>query len=399
MKLSQDAARALMLAAQGLHGGPAHPATKSDVLAAIRRMGVLQIDTIHVVARSPYFVLWSRLGAYTPQWLDELLAEGALFEYWSHAACLLPIEDYGLYRRTMQEGRERDRAWLDAHPDERRRVLERLHAQGEVRAAEFVRTEGRSSGWWDRKPEKLALECLFSLGEVMIARRDANFQRVYALRERVLPHWDATPMPDAATVQRTLILKAVRALGVAMAAWVPHYFYTSSRGVAAVLEQLAEEGALLRVAVEGWETPAYIHSEQRELAEAALSRELPAVGTTLLSPFDPMVWDRARALALFGFHYRIEAYTPSARRLYGYFTLPILHDTALVGRLDAKAHRRDGIFEVRSLHLEPSAMVTDGLVTGLASALQACATWHRTPEVVVRRSEPPELAEALARLA
>ena len=193
MKFSRAAARALLLAAQGLSSPPERPATKADVLEAVRRMGVLQIDSIAVVARSPYLVLWSRLGPYEPRWLDELLAEGALFEYWAHAACLIPHEDYGLYRRLMLEGSEKAHAWFSAHPEAVGRVLARVREGGPVRSAEFKRADGRAGGWWEWKPEKRALEHLFAAGELMISRRDPNFHRVYDLRERVLgralPGW------------------------------------------------------------------------------------------------------------------------------------------------------------------------------------------------------------------
>src|SRR3712207_3314333 len=318
-------------------------------------MGVLQIDSIAVVARSPYLVLWSRLGPYDPFWLDELLAEGALFEYWSHAASFIPIEDYGLYRRFMLEGREKSRAWMSAHPEEIARVLARVREGGEVRSAEFARTDGRAGGWWEWKPEKRALEHLFAAGELMISRRDPNFHRVYDLRERVLeraaPGWDDVLAPPYEEVQQALALGAVRALGVAVARWVPDYFRTPKRGVAGLLDELANEGRLLLTQIEGWEEPAYVNPDNAGLAEAAVSGELSSSITTLLSPFDPVVWDRARALELFGFEYRIEVYTPAARRRYGYYSLPILHHGALVGRLDAKAHRKDGIFEVKALHL------------------------------------------------
>src|SRR5438445_4383975 len=180
MRLSQASARSLLLAAQGLHASPAEPARKEDVLAAIRRMAGLQIDTISVVARSPYLVLWSRLGAYEPRWLDELLAEGALFEYWSHAACFLPIETYPLYRRGMLE-RGGDWFWNEGSPENREamdRVLARVREHGAVRSADFTRTDGKPGGWWDWKPEKRALEHLFNAGVLMIARRE-RFQRIY----------------------------------------------------------------------------------------------------------------------------------------------------------------------------------------------------------------------------
>jgi uncharacterized protein YcaQ len=391
------AARVLLLEAQGLNVPPERPAEKDDVLGAVRRMGVLQIDSIAVVARSPYLVLWSRLGPYEPFWLDELLAEGALFEYWAHAASLVPIEDYGLYRRLMLEGREKTRAWFSAHPEEVGRVLARVREGGEVRSAEFERTDGRAGGWWEWKPEKRALEHLFAAGELMISRRDPNFHRVYDLRERVLqralPGWEDARAPSYEEVQRTLALRAVRALGVAVARWVPDYFRTPKKGVAELLDELAGEGVLLRARIE--DEPAYVHPDNAELAEAAISGELRSSLTTLLSPFDPVVWDRARASELFGFEYRIEVYTPAARRRYGYYSLPILHRGALVGRLDAKAHRKGRLFEVKALHLEPGVPATEGLLSGIAGALRGCAEWHGTPEILVRRSDPAALVEPL----
>jgi uncharacterized protein YcaQ len=397
VRFSRASARALLLAAQGLGSPPEHPANKHDVLGCVRRMGVLQIDSIAVVARSPYLVLWSRIGPYEPRWLDELLAEGALFEYWSHAACFIPIEDYGLYRRLMLEGGEKTRAWFSAHPEEIGRVLARVREGAGVRSAEFARADGRAGGWWEWKPEKRALEHLFAAGELMISRRDPNFHRVYDLRERVLeralPGWEDALAPSYEETQRTLALGAVRALGVTVARWVPDYFRTPKKGIAGLLDELADEGSLLRAWIE--DEPAYVHPANAELAEASVSGELHPSVTTLLSPFDPVVWDRARALELFGFEYKIEVYTPAARRRYGYYSLPILHRSALVGRLDAKAHRKQGLFEVRALHLEPGLPVDEDLVAGLAGALRRCAEWHGTPEIVVRRSDPPELVEPL----
>jgi uncharacterized protein YcaQ len=396
IEFSKEAARTLLLAAQGLGSPPRHSATKDDVLDAVRRMGVLQIDSISVVARSPYLVLWSRVGAYDSKWLDELLAEGAIFEYWSHAACFIPIEDYGLYRRLMLDKTDKTRVWMEAHPDALEHVMGHIRKKGPVRSAEFARTDGKAGGWWEWKPEKRALEHLFAAGELMISHRE-NFHRVYDLRERVLanalPGWEDAFTPTEHEVRRALALKTVRALGVAVSRWVPDYFRTPKRGAASLLEELADEGSLLRAGIE--DDPAYVHPENAALAEKVLSGGAQSSVTTLLSPFDPVVWDRARASELFGFDYKIEVYTPAARRRYGYYTLPILHDGALVGRLDAKAHRKEGLFEVKAAHLEPGTIVSDELVASLAGALRACAFWHATPDVAVRRSDPPELAEAL----
>jgi uncharacterized protein len=400
MRLSSDAARALLLAAQGLGHRPARAARKADVLDMIRRMGALQIDTIHVVARSPYLVLWSRLGEYQPRWLDELLAEGALFEYWAHEACFLPIEDYPLFRHRMLDaanlGWKYAREWAAQNRAALDRVLAHVREHGQVRSADFERTDGSDGKWWGWKTEKRALETLFTSGELMIARRH-NFQRVYDLRERIMPAWDDALLPPVDEARRTLVLKAVRALGVTTARWVADYFRTRKQETVAVVKALAGEGALLRAQVESWSEEAYIHPDNAALAEAAAAGKLQPEQTTLLSPFDPLVWDRARALALFGFDYRIECYTPAPKRRYGYFTLPILWRGALVGRLDAKAHRKEGRFEVKALHLEPGVAVADALVADVAAALRACATWHKTPTVDVRWSDPPELAALVQR--
>lgn len=399
MDLSQAEARAVMIAAQGLNRRP-RAAKKSDVLRAIRRMGALQIDTIHVIARSPYLVLWSRLGNYEPRWLDELLAEGKIFEYWSHEACFLPVEDYPLYRHRMLDagcmGWKYSHEWVTEHRKEVKRLLAHIREHGPVRSSDFERTDGKGGGWWEWKPEKRALEMLFTAGKLMVARRH-NFQRIYDLHERVLPTWDDSQLPSKEEARRELILKAVRALGVAKARWVSDYFRTDKRETNATTMALANEGWLLRVKVAGWEEEAYGHPENRELIERAAAGRLRPELTTLLSPFDPLIWDRSRAREMFGFDYRLECYTPAPKRRYGYFTLPILHANRLIGRLDAKAHRKEGLFEVKSLHLEPGIAISDEMVGSVAGALKECAVWHKTPEFVVRGSNPSKLAPLLKR--
>ncbi|MEP7285309.1 MAG: crosslink repair DNA glycosylase YcaQ family protein [Chloroflexota bacterium] len=399
MKLTFAAAQTLMIAAQGLHELPAKPATKADVLATIRRMEVLQIDTINVVARSPYFVLWSRLGDYESHWVEDLLAEGSIFEYWSHVACWLPIEDYPLSRRMMLDQRKgwgNSITWVAEHPELVDKVLAQVREKGTVRSADFERTSGKASGWWDWKEEKQALEHLHNMGTLMTAKRH-NFQRHYALRESVLPTWNDDDAPSYEVVLRTLTTKAVKALGITTAAWVPDYFRTPKRETIPLLEALNDEGILTRAEVKGWSVPAYIHRDNLALAKAVNTGKVRANQVTLLSPFDPLVWDRTRAKTMFNFDYKIECYTPAPKRRYGYFTLPILRRNALIGRLDAKAHRKDKLFEVKALHLEPGIAITDDLIVDLVQVLQRCAHWHKTPEVIVRLSDPAELAELVNR--
>lgn len=392
--LTLAAARALHLAAQGLLQPRRRKAGQADLLSAIRQMGVLQIDTIHVVARSPYLVLWSRLGDYPPAWLEQLLERGALFEYWAHEACFVPIEDYGLYRHRMIDpgsmGWKYSETWMRERRADVDAVLAHIRAHGPTRSADFERTDGRTGGWWGWKPEKRSLEVLFTAGVLMIARRH-NFQRVYDLTERVLPDWDDSRMPSMDQTRRALVLKAVKAMGLAKASWISDYFRT--RPPRLDPDALVEEGALLRVRVAGWDEPVYIHPEHAPLA--ARAGALTPTLSTLLSPFDPVVWDRRRALELFDFDYRLECYTPAEQRRHGYFTLPILRRGALVGRVDAKAHRTQGVFELKSLALEPGVRTSERFVRDVAAAVRRCAGWHACPRVCVTRTDPDHFAPLL----
>jgi uncharacterized protein YcaQ len=396
LTLSIGAARALHLAAQGMLLARRARATKDDVLAAIRRMGVLQIDTISVVARSPYLVLWSRLGDYDPAWLEQLLAEGRLFEYWAHEACFIPVEDYGLYRHRMLDtaplGWKSGASWMRGHAEQVERVLEHIRLKGPTRAADFERKDGKGGGWWEWKPEKRSLEALFTAGKVMVARRQ-NFHRVYDLAERVLPGWDDSRAPSMMEVERAFALRAVKALGVAKAAWIPDYHRTRPLHLAP--QALLDEGLLLRARVEGWKEPVFVHPDHAGLLALAAEGRLNPTLTTLLSPFDPIVWDRRRALELFGFDYRLECYTPAEKRRYGYFTLPILRRGQLVGRIDAKAHRAAGVFELKSVALEPGLRSSERLLRDIAAAAGRCARWHGCPAVALTQAVPAEAETAL----
>jgi uncharacterized protein len=396
--LSLDAVRGLMIAAQGLDDRPRPRPTKKTVRSIIRQMHILQIDSINVIARSHHLVLWSRLGDYNPRWLEDLLEEGALFEYWSRAASFLPIEEYPLHRH-LHDGWLGGRAkqWLAEHPTVATAMLDHVRAHGETRSSDFERTDGQKTGWFNWKEEKIALEYLFYAGELMVRKRH-NFQRIYDLRERVLTDFDKLPDISRADAHDGFVLNTMQALGVAKAEWLGNYFGLNKTDVKAALKRLDEGGRLVTVEVEGWNVPGYIHPDDRKQVEAAAAArgEIPRSKTTFLSPFDPLVWDRARALDLFNFDYKIEIYTPASKRKYGYFTLPILYNNALIGRIDPKAHRKEGIFEVKALHLEPDAVVDDALVAELKSALRACAAWHKTPQVVVRYAAEPGLAERLS---
>lgn len=382
--LSQDAVRGLMIAAQGLDDRPRPPADRESVRSIIRQIHMLQIDSISVVARAPYFVLWSRLGDYDPDWLDELHRDGALFEYWSNANCFLPIEDYALYRAgSWIVDLRRPQEWLDQHADLAERVLDHIRVYGGARASEFKRLDGQKSTWENPKEEQIALDYLVYVGELMVRERQ-NFQRVYDLRERVFPGADQVPRVTRDAANDQFVLYTIQALGVAKAEWIAHYFRLKSAHARAALKRLEKQQRVLTVTVEGWDVPGYIHPDQLPRVEAAAAGDIPRSRTTLLSPFDPLVWDNRRANDVFGFDYTIEFYFPAAKRKYGYYSLPILYDNRLIGRLDPKAHRKEGVFEVKALHLEPGVMVDDALVAAVTGALRDCAAWHKTPHIIIR---------------
>ena len=392
-------ARHLQLAAQGLLAPPDRAATRLSLRRAIERMQLLQIDTIHVVARSPYLVLFSRLGHYPALWLDDALASAHLFETWAHEACFAPTQDVALHRSYNQQTRrhwgivsgEKTNAGQRADLD---RLLAHIETRGPVKSSDFERTDGQSGGWWGWKDEKRWLEALFARGELMVARRE-RFQRVYDLAHRVIPALRQMDMPPVDQVHGHFIEKSIQALGITQARWVNDYFRIKPRLKDADLNALVEEGRVHRVQVEGWPAPGYVHATHAPLLRKALGSKLQATHTTLLSPFDPLVWDRERASAMFGFDYRIECYTPEAKRTYGYFVLPILHQGQLIGRLDAKAHRALGVFEVKALFLEPGMSLDDEALQAVAAAISRCAAWHATPQVDVTRTSPAGLRARL----
>ncbi|MDE2307791.1 MAG: YcaQ family DNA glycosylase [Xanthomonadaceae bacterium] len=380
---------------------------RSDVVASIGRMRMLQIDTIHVVARSPYLVLHSRLGDYPMAWLDEALEQGRLAECWAHEACFVTAADIGWHRHARDQ---RMHHWAHRHAARMHRehraemdaLLAAIAASGPVRAADFARQPGGAAGkpgWWEWKPEKRWLEAWFALGELMVARRE-RFQRVYDLAENVLARLDPPFDHRAGAVspqimRQRFIADSVRALGIAPAGWIADYHRLRPAVTDRELAPLLAGGDLLAVSVQGWQTPAYVHRDHADALDKALRGRLRATHTALLSPFDPLVWDRARLRAMFDFEYTLECYTPAARRRHGYFVLPILHRGRLVGRLDAKAHRSEAVFEIKSVSLEPAVESDPVLVRALAATIARFARWHGTPEIRIGRTRPAPLAAAL----
>ncbi|HBA3027248.1 TPA: winged helix-turn-helix domain-containing protein [Escherichia coli] len=386
--LSLADARNLHLAAQGLLNKPRRQASLEDIPATISRMSLLQIDTINIVARSPYLVLFSRLGNYPAQWLDESLARGELMEYWAHEACFMPRSDFRLIRHRMlapeKMGWKYKDAWMQEHEAEIAQLIQHIHDKGPVRSADFEHPRKGASGWWEWKPHKRHLEGLFTAGKVMVIER-RNFQRVYDLTHRVMPDWDDERDLVSQTEAEIIMLdNSARSLGIFREQWLADYYRLKRPALAARREARAEQQQIIAVHVEKLGN-LWLHADLLPLLERALAGKLTATHSAVLSPFDPVVWDRKRAEQLFDFSYRLECYTPAPKRQYGYFVLPLLHRGQLVGRMDAKMHRQTGILEVISLWLQEGIKPTTMLQKGLRQAITDFASWQQATRVTLGR--------------
>ncbi|MDE8555536.1 winged helix-turn-helix domain-containing protein [Pantoea vagans] len=380
--LSLQQARHLHLAAQGLLRPPAKRAVYQDLINCISRMSLLQIDTIHVVARSPYLVLFSRLGNYPQAWLEQALAQGDLFEYWAHEACFIPRADYRLLRHRMlapeRLGWKYNAQWVADHQQAITELLQLIQENGPVRAADFTHADNPKSGWWAWKPHKRHLENLFSAGELMVTER-RNFQRVYDLRSRVMPDWqDAVHGISEAEATRQMLMNSARSLGIFRAAWLPDYYRLKRAPLNDFISEAQAAGDLVAINTEGL-GEMWLHRDYLPLLETPLQ----ATHSALLSPFDPVVWDRKRALELFSFDYRIECYTPEEKRKFGYFVLPILHRGQIKGRLDARMLRQAKQLEIKKLWLEETTRVTARFVMDILRAIERFAAWQGAESVTI----------------
>jgi len=374
-KISAAAARRIALAAQGLgeSRGVLPVVERRHLKRFLWRNGLLQIDSVNVLVRAHYMPLFSRLGPYQLNLIDDN-AKGKkrlLFEYWAHEASLLPVETQPLMRWRMERARRGEGIYgrLAEFGVERAdyidSVLREIEARGALAASDFE--DGRGQGkWWGWSDAKHALEWLFWAGLITTDERRASFERVYDLTERVLPKTILslpTPSPDEA--QRELLRISARALGVATAGDLRDYFRLPAGDMKARIAELVEAGDIVPVRVEGWTQQAYL--------DPAAKKPRRIEARALLSPFDPLVWERSRAERLFGFYYRIEIYTPAERRVHGYYVLPFLLGEAIVARVDLKADRQAGVLRVMAAHREPHA--PGHTAEALAEELALMAGW------------------------
>lgn len=382
-ELSAADARAIVLSAQGFAQPRPAAVDRRTVRDIVDRLGVVQIDSVNVLARSHYLPAFSRLGAYDATQLDALAhrTPRALFEYWGHEASLLPVALQPLFRWRM--ARAKDHAWgrmrriAAKHPRFVDEVLAIVRDKGPISASELGHgAPKKKSGWWEWSDAKTAIEWLFWSGQVTSARR-RGFERLYDLPERVLPARivnAATPTEREA--HRALLELAARALGVATEADLRDYYRLPLAEARAALAELVEDKQLEPVTVEGWKKPAYI---PRRAARPAM---IDTGRGALLSPFDNLIWFRERTERLFGMRYRIEIYTPAPKRVHGYYVLPFLLGDALVARVDLKADRAAGVLRVQGAHAEPGT-ATARVAGALAAELTRMAAWLALERVEV----------------
>jgi len=362
-ELSPREARQLAIAAQGLgvpRPSPRRRPGAPQLRTLMERIGTIQLDAVNVVQRTQFLVPFSRLGAYEPSALRDLTAPGGpWFEYWGHAASLLPLELHRLFRWRMQRwsddevenatAQQRRRAWHEDHREYVAAVHDEIAGRGPLTAAQLSDPRRQAGEWWARRSDgRRALELLFGEGR-LAAWRNARFERVYDLPERVIPpEVLAAPTPRVEDAQRELMAIAAAAMGVATVTDMANYFWIAPAVARTAVAELVEEGRLAPMNVRGWGRPAYVLPD---------ARPRPPRGhhASLLSPFDSLIWTRDRTERLFGFRYRIEIYVPEPRRTHGYYVMPLLLGDELVARFDLKADRGESTLRVTGAFLEPGA--------------------------------------------
>lgn len=391
MTLSMDTARRMVLQAQGLDGGWKLPKHKKGALTAITQLGYVQIDSISVIERAHHHVFWSRHEQYEHNMLNEMLSvDRSVFEYWTHAMSYVPMCDYRFCIPRMKRlvRGEKHHKWMIENKKVVNEVLTRIRKEGPLGSADF-KTDGKRGPWWDWKPAKAALESLFDIGELMVTKR-RGFQRIFDLTERVLPQGVNTTEPDEDELGRFLIRRTLGMLGLAPKSELR---YGHKRGAAFVLQaltDLTDANEVQQIEIEGLDEPFYALTDHLNKRP---SRRKPQVH--ILSPFDNMTIRRDWVKTLFDFDYKLECYVPPDKRIYGYFSLPVLWGTQFIGRLDAKADRKSKTLIIRNFAFEKTATTDDAVLNALADKLQRFATFNGCDQIEIEKAVPSKMKAPL----
>ena len=403
MDLSIREARALAVIASRLAYKPTiRPVPAEALMAMIRHIGMVQLDTISVVTRAHETALFSRLGPYDLSLWQQLFSRGLITEYLAHAAAIVPVSDLPLMQGMMRRVREQPDRW-DGDPKLMRlagEVLERIRQEGPLGSRDFEgpppERQAAWQSWYGPKLERRVLSSLWAGGELLISQRDRAFTRWYELSGRIITAEQMAAVREA-DCGETLARKSLLALGVTNASWLCDYYRTGGRrylshaDAGQMLKRLSAAGACLPVHIPGVSGPCYLSTEYLETLSALRQGARWPTHTTLLSPFDNLIFTRRRMKELFGMDYTIEIYTPAEKRSYGYYTMPILHRGELVGRLDPSLNRRAGLLTIKGLHLEPTAKPTKALASALSKTLSSFAGFVGAKAWTVTKAEPESL--------
>lgn len=366
--ISTETARRLFLDAQGLLADPIRKATWTTLAKLIEQMGFVQIDSINYVERAHHLTLGSRLDSYQHEHFTHLLeTKRHLFEHWTHDASVIPTAwfahwkpRFAQYEKKFSQSKWFGQRMGDAPDKMLAHVRDRLLREGPLRSQDFEHyRQGQAAGWWDWKPQKAALEYLWFTGELMVTRRE-KFQKVYDLTERVLPITTSLSHPTEAEHIEWACRTAFERLVIATPKEIADFWHTITIAQAKQwCKQAVQSGFLIAALIEAMDgtkpRASFVLSDWQQRLKRLPE---PPERMRLLSPFDPVIRDRARVARLFGFDYRFEAFVPEAQRQYGYYVLPILEGDRLVGRLNPKFQRDQGVLEVRQVYWEPRVRVT-----------------------------------------
>lgn len=383
-ELSFEQARKLILHTQGLNQSPANS------VEAIRQLSYVQIDSISVAARAHHHVFWSRNADYQESQLDQLVADGKVFEYWSHAAAFLPMEDYRFSLYPKGEILKADKFWFEKDKKLMRYVLRRIKNEGPLQSKDFERESTGANPWYDWKPTKVALQQLFMEGRIMVAGRQ-GFQKVYDLAERVIPEGTDLKWPTQKGFCAYLVDRAVKAHGLVTEAEIAYLRKGLKKPIKRVLDEKIRGKGLTKVTLPDLNEVYYITPEYLETLDDLSSSEQ----LHILSPFDNLVIQRKRLLNIFDFDYLIECYVPEKKRLFGYYVLPILWGERFVGRLDPKVDRKTSTFHIRNLWFEEGYVPDDAFLSVFTARITAFACFCSCEKVVVDKAPSAELKRAL----
>jgi uncharacterized protein YcaQ len=393
--IPKEEAVKIALHAQGLSNSNFNKG-KSGTLEIIRHLGYVQLDTLAVVARAHHHVIHTRTGSHEENFLNELMREKKIFEYWSHAAAFLPMEDFRFSLVRKNEFLKGKAHWFAKDKKIHKYVLDKIKAEGPLQSKDFE-TDSKRGSWWDWKPAKIALEQLFQNGMLMVSERK-GFQKIYDLTENILPKGINSTLPTKDEFAEYLIRSTLRANGIASVKDMTHLRTGMKLPVEKIIKKLLLEGEISEIKVDSIYEIYYGITDYKLPIENSKFEIRDSKSAIILSPFDNLIIRRERLKKIFDYDFMLECYLPEHKRKFGYFCLPVLYDNKFVGKFDPKADRATGIFYVKSFHLEYAPKDMDEFLNAFSIALKEFATFNNCEKIVVEKTFPAKLKTEMKRV-